>query len=367
MLQAMNTGHDGSLDDDPRQQHPRRAVPPRHDGGDGQPEHPREGHPPAGGLGRSTWWPSSPACPTARRRVTAISEITGMEQGVITMQDIFLFERTGLAPEGRVQGHFRATGIRPKCAQQLAQGGFHMAPEMFEHRSWYSEVGPAMEFAADHLRALRGRHPGRLLGAARGRPEDAAGPGLGQPPETDRHRRARGVGVATAAKRSVRCRRSRLCSSGTPASPSAIESMLLEAGLSMSVGVFLSPVAGVRPPPAGRSACSASAASPWRCCSALLGAFAPLHRSCASSETSGCTTFEEQFPEAIDLIARSLRAGHAFTTGLGIAAEEMPAPVGTEFKQVYDQQNFGMSMPDALRPWPGACRCSTRASSSPRC
>lgn len=59
--------------------------------------------------------------------------------------------------------------------------------------------------------------------------------------------------------------------------------------------------------------------------------------------------FEEQFPEAIDLIARSLRAGHAFTTGLGIAAEEMPPPVGTEFKRVYDQQNFGMSLPDALR------------------
>jgi pilus assembly protein CpaF len=69
-----------------------------------------------------------------RRRVTAISEITGMEQGVITMQDIFVFERTGLTAEGRVEGHFRATGIRPKCAQQLAQAGFNMAPELFEHR-----------------------------------------------------------------------------------------------------------------------------------------------------------------------------------------------------------------------------------------
>jgi pilus assembly protein CpaF len=69
-----------------------------------------------------------------RRRVTAISEITGMEQGVITMQDIFVFERTGLTAEGRVEGYFRATGIRPKCAQQLAQAGFHMAPELFEHR-----------------------------------------------------------------------------------------------------------------------------------------------------------------------------------------------------------------------------------------
>ena len=59
--------------------------------------------------------------------------------------------------------------------------------------------------------------------------------------------------------------------------------------------------------------------------------------------------FEEQFPEAIDLIARSLRAGHAFTSGLGIAAEEVPPPVGLEFRRVFDEQNFGMSMPDALK------------------
>lgn len=59
--------------------------------------------------------------------------------------------------------------------------------------------------------------------------------------------------------------------------------------------------------------------------------------------------FEEQFPEAIDLIARSLRAGHTFTTGLGIAAEEIPPPVGLEFRRVHDEQNFGMALPDALR------------------
>jgi tight adherence protein B len=59
--------------------------------------------------------------------------------------------------------------------------------------------------------------------------------------------------------------------------------------------------------------------------------------------------FEEQFPEAIDLLARALRAGHAFATGLSMVAEELPDPVGTEFKLAYDRQNFGMPMPDALR------------------
>jgi tight adherence protein B len=59
--------------------------------------------------------------------------------------------------------------------------------------------------------------------------------------------------------------------------------------------------------------------------------------------------FEEQFPEALALISRALKAGHTFTTGLAMVAEEMPAPIGPVFKLLYDQQNFGMALPDALK------------------
>jgi tight adherence protein B len=59
--------------------------------------------------------------------------------------------------------------------------------------------------------------------------------------------------------------------------------------------------------------------------------------------------FEEQFPEAIDLIARALRAGHTFPTGLLMVAEELTDPIGTEFRLLYDRQNFGMPLPEALR------------------
>jgi tight adherence protein B len=59
--------------------------------------------------------------------------------------------------------------------------------------------------------------------------------------------------------------------------------------------------------------------------------------------------FEEQFPEALALISRALKAGHTFTTGLSMVAEEMPAPIGPEFKLLYDQQNYGMPLPDALK------------------
>jgi tight adherence protein B len=59
--------------------------------------------------------------------------------------------------------------------------------------------------------------------------------------------------------------------------------------------------------------------------------------------------FEEQFPEALNLLSRALKAGHAFTTGLGMVADEMPDPTGPEFRLVHDQQNFGMPLPDALK------------------
>ena len=59
--------------------------------------------------------------------------------------------------------------------------------------------------------------------------------------------------------------------------------------------------------------------------------------------------FEEQFPEALDLIGRALRAGHALTTGLGMVADEIPDPVGTEFRLIHDRQNYGMPFAEALR------------------
>ena len=59
--------------------------------------------------------------------------------------------------------------------------------------------------------------------------------------------------------------------------------------------------------------------------------------------------FEEQFPEAIDLLSRALRAGHAITTGLAMVAEELPDPIGPEFQTLYDQQNFGLPLSQALK------------------
>jgi pilus assembly protein CpaF len=67
------------------------------------------------------------------RKVTAISEITGMEGDVISIQDIFVFDRMGLNAAGKVCGRFRATGIRPHCSDRLMAAGCVLPPDMFDH------------------------------------------------------------------------------------------------------------------------------------------------------------------------------------------------------------------------------------------
>ena len=58
--------------------------------------------------------------------------------------------------------------------------------------------------------------------------------------------------------------------------------------------------------------------------------------------------FEEMFPEALDLLSRAIRAGHAFQTAMGMVADEMAVPVGIEFKKSFEQQNYGLPLKEAL-------------------
>ena len=66
------------------------------------------------------------------RKVTSVSEITGMEGDIITMQEIFKFEKMGIGPDGKVLGRFMATGVRPKVCERLKTAGVTLPPDMFE-------------------------------------------------------------------------------------------------------------------------------------------------------------------------------------------------------------------------------------------
>jgi tight adherence protein B len=80
---------------------------------------------------------------------------------------------------------------------------------------------------------------------------------------------------------------------------------------------------------------------------AALGGFLPYmwlrHR-----RSGRLKQFEEQFPEALDLLSRAIRAGHAFQTALGMVGDDLTAPVGPEFKKTFDEQNFGLPLRDVL-------------------
>lgn len=66
------------------------------------------------------------------RKVTYITECLGMEGDLVTTQDIFVFERTGLSSEGRVVGRFRPTGVRPKFSERLKSAGIELSPQLFQ-------------------------------------------------------------------------------------------------------------------------------------------------------------------------------------------------------------------------------------------
>jgi pilus assembly protein CpaF len=131
MMQAMNTGHDGSLTtihcNSPRDAISRLEV--------------------MMGMANSSMSVSSirqqissaidmfvhvSRFSDGTRRITHITECVGMERDIVTTQDIFLFERSGVAPDGRVVGRFRATGIRPKFYERLRTAGFQFPPETFQ-------------------------------------------------------------------------------------------------------------------------------------------------------------------------------------------------------------------------------------------
>lgn len=136
MLQAMNTGHDGSMTT-VHANTPRDALTRLEN---------------MIGMGGLTLPPKAmrqqissaitvviqaSRMPDGKRKVVSIQEVTGMEGDIITMQEIFAYEKTGIASDGTVLGHFRATGIRPKFVQRLKIFGIDVPDEIFDPTRTY--------------------------------------------------------------------------------------------------------------------------------------------------------------------------------------------------------------------------------------
>jgi pilus assembly protein CpaF len=131
MLQAMNTGHDGSLTT-VHANTPRDALSRIETmiamGATNLPER---------AMRQQISSAIQIVCQQTRlsdgtRKVTSVSEITGMEGDIITMQEIFMFEKVGVTQDGKVIGRFKATGVRPKVCERLRASGIHLPADMFE-------------------------------------------------------------------------------------------------------------------------------------------------------------------------------------------------------------------------------------------
>jgi pilus assembly protein CpaF len=131
MLQAMNTGHDGSLTtvhaNSPRDAISRLEVMVSMANANMQLVSIRQQIAAAVHVIVQTMRLSD-----GSRRVLNISEVTGMEGEIVTLQDIFVFEKRGLSPEGKVIGRFAATGIRPKFYEKLLAAGIRLRADLFD-------------------------------------------------------------------------------------------------------------------------------------------------------------------------------------------------------------------------------------------
>ena len=125
-----------------------------------------------------------------------------------------------------------------------------------------------------------------------------------------------------------------------------LDIMLLQSGLSWNVGHLLALMTGCAL--AGLAVASYfGLAWPFVIALALLLGFLPIVF-VRRARAQRLLKFESQLPDALDMMGRALRAGHAFPTALKMVGEEMPSPVADEFQTVFDEVNFGISMADAL-------------------
>jgi tight adherence protein B len=127
---------------------------------------------------------------------------------------------------------------------------------------------------------------------------------------------------------------------------SAIQKTLAQAGMKLRAGNFLGLCAltGIAAGIAGLIV-SKNLAIAW--CALLVGLIIP-YSFVSFRRGKRFEKFEELFPEAIDTLARAVRAGHAFTTALEMISDEVAEPVGGEFRKLYEEQKFGMPVRDAL-------------------
>jgi tight adherence protein B len=127
---------------------------------------------------------------------------------------------------------------------------------------------------------------------------------------------------------------------------SELQAMLAQGGLNLRAGNFIG-ICGLSGVVVGLVAYVLSSRAEVAWVAVLVGAILP-YAFASIRRNQRFEKFEELFPEAIDTLARAVRAGHAFTTALEMITGEISEPIAGEFRQLYEEQKFGMPVRDAL-------------------
>ncbi len=294
------------------------------------------------------------------RKITHITEVMGMEQDMIIMQDIFRYKQDGIDENGRAFGQFEATGVRPTFMDRLEAAGVRLPASAFRERvmlrATRSVDAPSthacmtlidLSSSAFRRRGRPGRRRGRccLRGDRTAQVEDRLD-------VLDRHeaRRSRQSSPMQASLLAQPLDDGAKRHRAAVSSSSATCRLLFE-----QADARLTPSTLLRDHPAG-----------WRWPACAVPVVDGLYRGAGPGRWPLCfgilplvwlmmrrkrrlKTFAAQLPDALELVARALRAGHSLAAGMHVVAEEMPAPIGNEFGRVFEEQNLGIPLEEALR------------------
>ena len=273
-----------------------------------------------------------------------MSELTGLEGDVITMQEIFRFRQTGVSNDGIVQGRFEATGIRPRFLDQMMSHGITLSADLFRPDAKFELMSPiwiralvlictfgAVVLVAETL--IRAYASTRTEGRA-----------------INLRLSLIGRGRTTSETMNLLRRTASSVPQGLPPFLDRIahnfERLLMRAQLTIPTGqlmlaVLIAPLAiffgllvlmsawwgiGIN---LGRVIISATFAF-------VLGALLPL-MAINFKATRARKRMEEQFPVALDVFVRGLRAGHPISAALELLTVEMPDPIGSQFGLAVDE------------------------------
>ncbi len=284
-----------------------------------------------------------------KRKITHVTEITGMEGSVVQMQDIFTFNRTHTDADGAVHGEFRATGLRPRCLDEMQRRGIVYDPANFdplqspdERMTFDANIALLILIFAAVFTA--GQAAFGLFNVATQKRKvnqrlKVAEKVDGVSAMVFELRKQRGLNADGRRGGAIRWISDLIVTSGVPYDPKRWALFIVGAAAAAGLAVaFLSknPMLFI----------------PAALVVGLGGPFAYLKIMAGRRNTA----IGVQLPQALEIIVRSLEAGHPVPTAISLVGREMADPIGSEFGMAADEIAYGATLEQAVERMSERCQ-----------